>query len=85
MSLLRHRLVMAHRLIEENRIEHSDLGWIVHRLNGHDYEVSYNWRQFVQNGDGWLCSCKDRLFRSIECVDIKATKLFIERHKEVKV
>ena len=86
MSLLRHRLVTAYKLIEHNAIEPNDLGWLSHHYwNDHTYQVIYSWRLFVQHNDGWGCNCADRRITGVECADIKATKIYIEQHKAVKV
>ena len=85
MSLLRHRLVTAYKLIEYDAIEPNDLGWLSHHYwNGHTYQVIMSWRLYAKHGDSFDCNCADRRIRRVECADIKATKIYIERHKEVK-
>ena len=86
MSLIHHRLVNAYRLIEDNRITHTETGWLVKGFSGHDYEVTYSWRQFVKHKNGFGCNCRDHLMRGfIECQHIKAVKIYIEQNKGIKV
>lgn len=86
MSLLRHRLVTAHKLVEHNCVTPNEEGWLVrHYWNGHEYQVQMNWRLFVKTGDSFECDCADRRITRVECADIKAVKLYIEQHKEISI
>ena len=86
MSLLSHRLVTAHKLVEHGCVTPNEEGWLVnHYWNGHTYQVVYSWRLFVKHRDGFDCQCADRRITGVECADIKAVKIYIEQHKEIKV
>ena len=61
MSLLRHRLITAYKLIEHDAIEPNELGWLVHHYwNGHTYQVIMSWRLYAKHGDAFDCNCADR-------------------------
>lgn len=84
MSLLRHRLVTAHNIVEHDCIHPNDIGWTSHHYwNGHTYQVIMSWRLFVKHNDAFDCNCADRRIRHCECADIMAVKVYIDQHKKI--
>lgn len=86
LNLLRHRTVTAHKLVEHDCVHPNDEGWLVHHYwNDHVYQVIYSWRLYIKHRDGFSCTCADRRITGTECADIRAVKIYIERHKEISV